>query len=105
MIQIGHDEELAQKLHVEELAKSTARQEQEKYDFEKALEFQKQLDEREDVVSKSSQVHDIDWSDHAVIRYHTLQNRSFSVAEQSTEEEKEKKKDEESSKQVEEETV
>ncbi|GJU39124.1 putative ribonuclease H-like domain-containing protein [Tanacetum coccineum] len=80
-------------------------QEQEKYDFKKALEFQKQLDEREEVVSKSSQVHDIDWSDHAVIRYHTLQNRSFSVAEQSTEEEKEKKKDEESSKQVEEETV
>ncbi|GJT06503.1 hypothetical protein Tco_0840965 [Tanacetum coccineum] len=81
MIQIGHDEELAQKLHAEELAKSTARQEQEKYDFEKALELQKQLDEREEVASKSSQAHDIDWSDPAVIRYHTLQNRSFSVAE------------------------
>ncbi|GKA69251.1 hypothetical protein Tco_0775315 [Tanacetum coccineum] len=72
MIQIGHDEELA---------KSTARQEQEKYDFKKALELQKQLDEREDVASKSSQAHDIDWSDPAVIRYHTLQNRSFSIAE------------------------
>ncbi|GKF41506.1 hypothetical protein Tco_0124848 [Tanacetum coccineum] len=47
MIQIGHDEELAQKLHAKELAKSIARQEQEKYDFEKALELQKQLDERE----------------------------------------------------------
>ncbi|GJW16201.1 hypothetical protein Tco_0020334 [Tanacetum coccineum] len=81
MIQIGHDEELAQKLHAKELAKSTARQEQEKYDFEKALELQKQLDEREEVASKSSQAHDIDWSDPAVIRYHTLQNRSFSVAE------------------------
>ncbi|GJY39516.1 putative ribonuclease H-like domain-containing protein [Tanacetum coccineum] len=81
MIQIGHDEELAQKLHAEELAKSTARQEQEKYDFEKALELQKQLDEREEVASKSSQAHDIDWSDPIVIRYHTLQNRSFSVAE------------------------
>ncbi|GJZ91658.1 retrovirus-related pol polyprotein from transposon TNT 1-94 [Tanacetum coccineum] len=65
MIQIGHDEELAQKLHAEELAKSTARKEQEKYDFEKALELQKQLDEREEVISKSSQVHDIDWSDPA----------------------------------------
>ncbi|GJZ83127.1 putative ribonuclease H-like domain-containing protein [Tanacetum coccineum] len=50
---IGHDEELAQKLHAKEIAKSTARQEQEKYDFEKALELQK---------------------------YHTLQNRSFSIA-------------------------
>ncbi|GJS41542.1 hypothetical protein Tco_0566585 [Tanacetum coccineum] len=81
MIQIGHDEELAQKLHAKELAKSTARQEQEKYDFEKALELKKQLDEREEVVSKSSQAHDTDWSDPVVIRYHILQNRSFSVAE------------------------
>ncbi|GJR96081.1 hypothetical protein Tco_0268255 [Tanacetum coccineum] len=48
MIQIGHDEELAQKLYAKELAKSTTRQEQEKYDFEKALELQKQLDEREE---------------------------------------------------------
>ncbi|GJT69036.1 hypothetical protein Tco_1028322 [Tanacetum coccineum] len=45
---IGHDEELAQKLHAKELAKSTARQEQEKYDFEKSLELKKQLDEREE---------------------------------------------------------
>ncbi|GJR37100.1 hypothetical protein Tco_1212784 [Tanacetum coccineum] len=98
-----------------ELAKSIARQEQEKYDFEKALELQKQLEEREEVVATSTQAHDIDWSDPAVIRYHALQNKSFSVAEvkknmrfiqkQLTKEEKEKKKDEESSKQVEEEIV
>ncbi|GJU22549.1 hypothetical protein Tco_1155891 [Tanacetum coccineum] len=80
MIHIGHDEELAQKLHAKELAKSTTRQEQEKYDFEKALELQKQLDKREEVASKSSQAHDIDWSDPVVIRYHTLHNRSFSAA-------------------------
>ncbi|GKD43577.1 hypothetical protein Tco_1268222 [Tanacetum coccineum] len=115
MIQIGHDEELVQKLHAKELAKSTARQEQEKYDFEKALELQKQLEEREEVVATSTQAHDIDWSDPAVIRYHALQNKSFSIAEvkknmcfiqkQLTEEENEKKKDEQSSKQVEEEIV
>ncbi|GJS47870.1 hypothetical protein Tco_0597991 [Tanacetum coccineum] len=80
MIQIGHDEELAQKLHVKELVKDTARQEQERYDFEKALELQKQLDEREKVVAKS-QAHDIDWSDPVVLRYHAVQNRSFSIAE------------------------
>ncbi|GKC12688.1 retrovirus-related pol polyprotein from transposon TNT 1-94, partial [Tanacetum coccineum] len=44
--QISHDEEVAQKLYAEELAKDTARQEQEKNDLEKALELQKQLDER-----------------------------------------------------------
>ncbi|GJR72337.1 hypothetical protein Tco_0084702 [Tanacetum coccineum] len=80
MIQIGHDEELAQKLHAEELVKDTARQEQERYDFEKALELQKQLDEKEKVVAKS-QAHDIDWSDPAMLRYHAVQNRSFSIAE------------------------
>ncbi|GJR83635.1 hypothetical protein Tco_0154420 [Tanacetum coccineum] len=51
MIQIGHDEELAQKLHAKELAKSIARQEHEKYDFKKDLELQKQLDEREETTS------------------------------------------------------
>ncbi|GJX80558.1 hypothetical protein Tco_0328707, partial [Tanacetum coccineum] len=49
MIQIGHDEELAQKLHAEELVKDTTRQEQE--------------------------------SDPAMLRYHAVQNISFSIAE------------------------
>ncbi|GKC39638.1 hypothetical protein Tco_1052022 [Tanacetum coccineum] len=72
MIHIGHDEELAQKLlHAEE---------QERYDLEKALELQKQLNEREKIVAKS-QARDINWSDLAVLRYHAVQNRSFSIAE------------------------
>nr|GFD15153.1 hypothetical protein [Tanacetum cinerariifolium] len=48
------DEKIAQKLHDEEVQKVTARDEQERADIEKALELQRQLDERED---------DIDWSD------------------------------------------
>ncbi|GJR81662.1 putative reverse transcriptase domain-containing protein [Tanacetum coccineum] len=70
------DKDLGQR---DELAKDKERQEQEKYDLEKALELQKQLDERKEVVVKEA--HDIDWSDPAVIRYHALQNRSFSIAE------------------------
>ncbi|GKA78907.1 hypothetical protein Tco_0785444 [Tanacetum coccineum] len=70
--------ELAKKVFEEEQAKFKAEQEQEKSDFETALEFQKQLDKREEVVA---QAHDIDWSDPAVLRYHTLQNRPFFVAE------------------------
>ncbi|GKE88035.1 hypothetical protein Tco_1565510, partial [Tanacetum coccineum] len=54
--------------------KDNARQEQERYDFEKALELQKPLDEREKVVAKS-QARDIDWSDLVVLRYHAVQNR------------------------------
>ncbi|GKE96392.1 hypothetical protein Tco_1581247 [Tanacetum coccineum] len=72
------DEELAKKVFEEEQAKFKAEQQQEKSDFEIALELQKQLDEREEVVA---QAHDINWSDPAVLRYHTLQNKPFSVAE------------------------
>ncbi|GJS73943.1 hypothetical protein Tco_0706784 [Tanacetum coccineum] len=41
----------------------------------------KQLDEREEVTAKVDQAHDIGWSDPAILRYHTLQNRPFSMAE------------------------
>ncbi|GJV44662.1 hypothetical protein Tco_1429198 [Tanacetum coccineum] len=41
--------------------------------------MQKKLDEREEVPAK--EVHDIDWSDPSMLRYHALQNRPFSVAE------------------------
>ncbi|GJV77832.1 gag-pol polyprotein [Tanacetum coccineum] len=62
-------------------ARFKAEQEQERNDFETALELQKQFDEREEVAAKVDEAHDIDWSDHDVLRYHTLQNRPFSVAE------------------------
>nr|GEV55821.1 hypothetical protein [Tanacetum cinerariifolium] len=41
MIQLSLDEELAQKLHAKELAKETARQEQEKYNLEKSFRVAK----------------------------------------------------------------
>ncbi|GJR40717.1 hypothetical protein Tco_1216401 [Tanacetum coccineum] len=88
-VQMSVDEELAKKVFEEEQARFNAEQEarfkteqeQERIDFKTALELQKQLDEREEVVAKVDQAHDIDWSDPAVLRYHTLQNRPFSVAE------------------------
>nr|GEY40501.1 hypothetical protein [Tanacetum cinerariifolium] len=76
------DEEIAQKLYAEELAKDTARKEHEKFNLEKALELQKQLDERKD--DKGDQAHDIGWSDPSVLRYHALQNRPFSKAKVDT---------------------
>nr|GEU59453.1 hypothetical protein [Tanacetum cinerariifolium] len=60
MIQLSLDEELAQKLYAEELANETARQKQEKYNLEKALELQRQLDKREKDVDKSDQAQKID---------------------------------------------
>ncbi|GJR77826.1 hypothetical protein Tco_0090191 [Tanacetum coccineum] len=77
-VQMSVDEELAKKVFEEEKAKFKAEHQQEKSDFETTLELQKQLDEREEVVAQS---HNIDWSDPDVLRYHTLQNRPFSVAE------------------------
>ncbi|GJZ58374.1 hypothetical protein Tco_0613868 [Tanacetum coccineum] len=51
------------------------------YDLAQGLELQKELDKREEVVAKTTQAYDIDWSDPAVLRYHAQQNRSFSKAE------------------------
>ncbi|GKA18951.1 hypothetical protein Tco_0698866, partial [Tanacetum coccineum] len=86
-VQMSIDEELTKKVFEEEQARFNAEQEarfkaeqeQERIDFETALELQKKLDEREEVPAK--EVHDIDWSDPSVLRYHALQNRPFSVAE------------------------
>ncbi|GJZ14915.1 hypothetical protein Tco_0550592 [Tanacetum coccineum] len=46
--QISTDEKVAQKLNDKEMARAAAREEQERIDFKKALELQKQLDEREE---------------------------------------------------------
>ncbi|GKA20360.1 hypothetical protein Tco_0700349 [Tanacetum coccineum] len=45
---LSTNERIAQKLNEEEMAKAATREEQERIDFEKALELQKQLDEREE---------------------------------------------------------
>ncbi|GJX33231.1 hypothetical protein Tco_0243086 [Tanacetum coccineum] len=65
----------------EEQAKAMAEQEQERINFEAALELQRQLDERDEVPAEATQSQTIDWSDHVVLRYHALQNRPYSVAE------------------------
>ncbi|GJS63857.1 hypothetical protein Tco_0678421 [Tanacetum coccineum] len=75
---IDRDAEIAKQLQ-EEI--DIARQEQEKYDLEQALELQKELDKRKEGVAETTQAHDIDWSDPAMLRYHAQQNRSFSKAE------------------------
>ncbi|GJS45446.1 hypothetical protein Tco_0595567 [Tanacetum coccineum] len=76
---IMHESEPPKKIKKKE-TRFKAEQEQERIDFETALELQKQLDEREEVAANVDQAHDIDWIDPAVLRYHTLQNRPFSVA-------------------------
>ncbi|GJY37408.1 hypothetical protein Tco_0422786 [Tanacetum coccineum] len=76
-VQLSIDEKLAKKLFEEEQArfnaeqevKFNAKQEQERIDFETALQLQKQLDERKEVVAPD---HDIDWSDPVVLRYHAI---------------------------------
>ncbi|GJV33060.1 hypothetical protein Tco_1393460 [Tanacetum coccineum] len=72
---IMHETELPKKI------KKRFKAEQERIDFGTALELQKRLDKREEVAAKVDHAHDIDWSDPAILRYHTLQTRPFSVAE------------------------
>ncbi|GKC30724.1 hypothetical protein Tco_1038018 [Tanacetum coccineum] len=49
--------------------------------FEAALERQRQLNEREEVPAEAIQSQTIEWCDPAVLRYHALQSRPYSVAE------------------------
>nr|GEU95203.1 hypothetical protein [Tanacetum cinerariifolium] len=81
MIEELDKDEDANLLYAEELAKETARQEQEKYNLEKALKLQRKLDKREEDVDKGDQNKEIDWNYPIVLRYHALQNRPFSKAE------------------------
>nr|GEW09222.1 hypothetical protein [Tanacetum cinerariifolium] len=80
IIQLSLDEELAQKLYAEELVKEEARQELERYNLDKALELQRQLDQRKENVPKGDQAKEIDWNDPQVLRYYALQNKPFSKA-------------------------
>ncbi|GJV82620.1 hypothetical protein Tco_1522518, partial [Tanacetum coccineum] len=45
------------------------------------LELQRQLDEKEEVLAEAIQSQTIDWSDFAMLGYHALQNRPYSVVE------------------------
>ncbi|GJT25084.1 hypothetical protein Tco_0895021 [Tanacetum coccineum] len=86
-VQMSIDEELAKKVfdeeharfNAEQEARFKAEQEQERIDFETALELQKKLDKREEVPAKEA--HDIDWGDPSVLKYHALRDRHFFVAE------------------------
>nr|GEV71059.1 hypothetical protein [Tanacetum cinerariifolium] len=69
-----------QKSYAEELVKEEARQEQERYNLEKALELQRQLDQRKETVRNGDQAKENDWNDPQVLRYHALHNRPFSKA-------------------------
>ncbi|GKB64685.1 putative ribonuclease H-like domain-containing protein [Tanacetum coccineum] len=59
-VQISVDEELARKVQEEEQAKPMAEQEQERINFEAALELQRKLNKREEVPSEATQLQTID---------------------------------------------
>ncbi|GJW22879.1 putative ribonuclease H-like domain-containing protein, partial [Tanacetum coccineum] len=76
---LGHEEAIRLQEHInEEERQRIAR------DAEIAKQLQEEFDrarQEQEVVAEVDQARNIDWSDPAVLRYHALQNRSFSVAE------------------------
>ncbi|GJS42315.1 hypothetical protein Tco_0567358 [Tanacetum coccineum] len=58
--------------------KSKKQLEQERLRHEEAIRLARQ---EQEVVAEADQAHDIDWNDPAVLRYHAVQNISFSKAE------------------------
>ncbi|GKB52776.1 hypothetical protein Tco_0903529, partial [Tanacetum coccineum] len=73
--------ELARKVQEVEQAKAMLEKEQERINFEAALELQRKLNEREEVPAEATQSQTIDWSNPAMLRYHALQNRPYFVIE------------------------
>ncbi|GJQ91131.1 retrovirus-related pol polyprotein from transposon TNT 1-94 [Tanacetum coccineum] len=83
-VQMSMDEEIAKKMFEEEQAKVITEQEQERMNLEAALELQRKLDAREEVLAEATQAtqeHEIDWNDPSILRYHAQLNRPYSVAE------------------------
>ncbi|GKB88084.1 hypothetical protein Tco_0960356 [Tanacetum coccineum] len=80
-VQMSMDEEIAKKMFEDEQAKVMTEQEQERMNLEAALELQRKLDAREEVLAEATQAHEIDWNDPSVLRYHAQLNRPYSVAE------------------------
>ncbi|GJR63095.1 ribonuclease H-like domain-containing protein [Tanacetum coccineum] len=76
---LGHEEAIRLQEQINEEEKQRIAR-----DAEIAKQLQEEFDrarQEQEVVAEADQAHDIDWSDPAVLRYHALQNRSFSVAE------------------------
>ncbi|GKC11091.1 hypothetical protein Tco_1007873 [Tanacetum coccineum] len=67
VLPIVFEEEQA-RFNADQEARFKAEQEQERIDFETALELQKQLDEREEVTAKVDQAHDIDWIEEEIVQ-------------------------------------
>nr|GEY63067.1 hypothetical protein [Tanacetum cinerariifolium] len=76
------DEKIAQKLHDEEVQKVATRDEQERADMEKALELQRQLDEREDAIDWSAVAEQVkERQSDSIKRYQDLKKKPISVAQ------------------------
>ncbi|GJS90123.1 hypothetical protein Tco_0772759 [Tanacetum coccineum] len=76
---LGHEEAIRLQEQINEEEKQRIAR-----DAKIAKQLQEEFDrarQEQEVVAKADQAHNIDWSDPAVLRYHSLQNRYFSVAE------------------------
>nr|GEY29387.1 putative nucleotidyltransferase, ribonuclease H [Tanacetum cinerariifolium] len=76
------DEQIAQKLHEEEVQKAAAREKQERADMERALELQRQYDEKEDNIDWSAiseQVQEIHLD--SIKKYQNLKKKPVSIAQ------------------------
>ncbi|GKD77069.1 hypothetical protein Tco_1339690 [Tanacetum coccineum] len=88
-VQLSMDEELARKMEEEERIRFNAEQEaralqeeeKERLNLEVARELQRQLDQRQEVLTHPTQSQGIYWNDPSVLRYHALKNRHVLIAQ------------------------
>ncbi|GJR91078.1 hypothetical protein Tco_0215089 [Tanacetum coccineum] len=88
-VQLSMDEELARKMEEEERiifnaeqeARALQEEEESRLNLEAARELQRQLDQRQEVLTQSTQSQGIDWNDPSVLRYHALKNKHVLIAQ------------------------
>ncbi|GJU62291.1 putative ribonuclease H-like domain-containing protein [Tanacetum coccineum] len=78
---LSTDERIAQKLNEEEMVKAEAREKQERIDFEKAIELQKQLDETDNIDWKIVAEQVQERQSDTIKRYRTLKKKPVIVAQ------------------------
>ncbi|GJT51992.1 hypothetical protein Tco_0978149 [Tanacetum coccineum] len=83
-VQMSMDEEIAKKMFEDEQTKVMTKQEQERMNLEAALELQRKLVAREEVLAEATQAHEIDWNDPSVLRYPAQLNIPYFVAKDQT---------------------
>ncbi|GJR60674.1 putative reverse transcriptase domain-containing protein [Tanacetum coccineum] len=75
------EEEERIRFNIEQKARALQEEEEERLNLEAARELQRQLNQRQEVLTQPTQSQGIDWNDPSVLRYHALKDKLVPIAQ------------------------